>query len=257
VLLHPNGLCAGFFDPVARRLTDSFRVVGVDLRGHGRSDAPLSRVGLEYRAMAGDVLAVTDTLGLDELLVVGESLGGGVGAVVDAVRPGVVRRLVMCEAIAFAPGEMGRGDGVGEGNPSAEQARARRAIWPDRESIRSRFSTRPPFDAVAPEALDAYLRWGFVDRADGQVEMACAPETEATIYEVAAGPGGGQAAFDHLSAMRHRVAVMHGADSYLPQPWFQAQADAADVPLQTVDGGHFFLQEDTKRAEALVRAALA
>jgi pimeloyl-ACP methyl ester carboxylesterase len=257
VLLHPNGLCAGFFDPVARRLADSFRVVGVDLRGHGGSDPPRSRVGLEYRAMAGDVLAITDALGFDDFFVVGESLGGGVGAVVDATRPGVVRRLVMCEAIAFAPGAMGRGERVGEGNPSAEQARTRRAIWPDRESIRSRFSTRPPFDVVAPEALDAYLRWGFFDRADGQVEMACAPETEAAIYEVAAGRGGGEAAFGHLSAMRHRVTVMHGADSYLPQPWFEAQADAADVPLQTVAGGHFFLQEDTERAEALVRAALA
>ena len=29
VLLHPNGLCAGFFDPLARRLTDAFRVIGV------------------------------------------------------------------------------------------------------------------------------------------------------------------------------------------------------------------------------------
>ena len=38
LLLHPNGFCAGFFDPLARRLRDTFRPIGVDLRGHGGSD---------------------------------------------------------------------------------------------------------------------------------------------------------------------------------------------------------------------------
>jgi hypothetical protein len=51
------------------------------------------------------------------------------------------------------------------------------------------------------------------------------------------------------------VTVYHGSTSYLPEPWFQAQADAAGAPLITIDGGHFFLQEDTDRAEDLVREA--
>ena len=28
----------------------------------------------------------------------------------------------------------------------------------------------------------SYTQWGFVDRDDGQVELACNPETEATIF---------------------------------------------------------------------------
>jgi surfactin synthase thioesterase subunit len=57
--------------------------------------------------------------------------------------------------------------------------------------------------------------------------------------------------------MRGRVVVFHGDGSYLPGPWFRAQADAAGVPLHTVSGGHFFLHEETDRAETLVRKALA
>ena len=38
VLLHPNGFCAGVYDPVARRLASGHRVIGIDLRGHGDSD---------------------------------------------------------------------------------------------------------------------------------------------------------------------------------------------------------------------------
>lgn len=260
VLLHPNGLCAGFFDPLARRLTDTFRVLGVDLRGHGGSEPPPTREGLTFVPMAGDVVAVLDTLGIDEFCTLGESLGGGVGAVVDQLRPGSMRHLVCCEAIAFDssafPREARPGEG-GAGNAMAEMTRARRAVWPDREVVRARYASRPPFDVVAPEALDAYLRWGFFDRADGQVELACAPETEAAIYEVSAEPVGAAVAFGHLPALHGRVTIMHGAGSYLPKDWFQGQADAAGVELRTIAGGHFFLQEDTDRAEAIVREALA
>src|SRR3546814_11985647 len=39
VLLHPNGFCAGLFDPLARRLATDHPVVAVDLAGHGCSSA--------------------------------------------------------------------------------------------------------------------------------------------------------------------------------------------------------------------------
>jgi pimeloyl-ACP methyl ester carboxylesterase len=63
LLLHPNGLCAGLFDPLAVRLRDTFRPVGVDLRGHGGTDAPKTREGFAFEDMAADVLAVLDHLG--------------------------------------------------------------------------------------------------------------------------------------------------------------------------------------------------
>jgi pimeloyl-ACP methyl ester carboxylesterase len=260
LLLHPNGLCAGFFDPLARRLTDTYRVIGIDLRGHGGSEPPHDRAGLQYVAMAADVVAVLDALGIHTFCTVGESLGGGVGVVVDQLRPGVMRHLVLCEGIAFNAHAFPRGEAPGEGgsgNYMADIARARRAVWPDREAVRTRYAGRAPFDVVAPEALDAYLRWGFFDRADGQVELACGPETEAALFEVTSESGGAVVAFDHLAAMAGRVSVFRGDASYLPEPWFRAQADAAGAPLQTIPGGHFFLQEDTARGEAIIRKALS
>ena len=38
LVLHPNGFCAGMFDPIASLLSENYRVVGVDLRGHGASE---------------------------------------------------------------------------------------------------------------------------------------------------------------------------------------------------------------------------
>lgn len=245
---------------MARRLTDTYRVIGVDLRGHGGSDLPHGRAGLQFVPMAADVVAVLDAFGVDMFCAVGESLGGGVGAVVDQLRPGSMRHLVLCEGIAFDAHAFRAGARPGEGgtgNFMADLARARRAVWPDREAVRARYSSRPPFDAVAPEALEAYLRWGFRDRADGSVELACAPETEASVFEVTSESGGAVVAFEHLAAMAGRVSVFRGDASYLPGPWFGAQADAAGTTLHTIPGGHFFLQEDTARGETIVREALA
>ena len=34
-------------------------------------------------------------------------------------------------------------------------------------TVRASYASRPPLDVLEPEALDAYVRWGFVDRPDG------------------------------------------------------------------------------------------
>ncbi|HEX6313101.1 MAG TPA: alpha/beta hydrolase [Acidimicrobiia bacterium] len=262
LLLHPNGFCAGLFDPLAQRVGNTFRPVGVDLRGHGDSDAPASPEGFAFELMAADVVAVLEALGIDECVALGQSLGGGVAVLVDRLRPGVIRRLLLCEAIAFSlpdmpggarPAGSGPGDG---GNYMSAIARKRRAVWPDRETVLESYASRPPLDVLAPEALAAYVQWGFHDRADGQVELACPPEVEATIFEVSSHGQGAAGAWSHLADLRARTTVACGTGSDLPGAWFAAQAERADAPLLTIAGGHFFVQEDTGRAESLVREHL-
>ncbi len=84
VLLHPNGFCAGIYHPLALRLRDAHRVLGIDLRGHGASQLVTDPALLGNDAMARDVLAVLDHLGVDRFDLLGVSLGGGVGIVVAA-----------------------------------------------------------------------------------------------------------------------------------------------------------------------------
>jgi pimeloyl-ACP methyl ester carboxylesterase len=264
VLLHPNGFCAGLFDPLARRLTDRFRPIAVDLRGHGGTDTPTEvPEGFAFDRMAADVGAVLDHLGVAEHVALGESLGGGVATMLDALRPGSIRRLLLCEAIAFDPAVLAADRPAAAGAPDgaprnfmADTARRRRAVWSDRETVRASYGSRPPLDALAPEALAAYVRWGFVDRPDGQIELACAPETEATIFEVSGGGQGVLGAWEHLGRTATEVVVVHGDASMLPAPWFRAQAGQVGRPPVVVSGGHFFVQEDTARAEELVRTYL-
>jgi pimeloyl-ACP methyl ester carboxylesterase len=58
-------------------LADRRRVLAMDLRGFGWSDAP--RGGYEKESLATDVLAVLDELGLERVKLVGHDWGGWVG----------------------------------------------------------------------------------------------------------------------------------------------------------------------------------
>jgi pimeloyl-ACP methyl ester carboxylesterase len=250
LFVHPTGFPAGFFEPIALRLRDTFRVVGVDLRGHGASDKPPADSGLySYDRMAGDVVAFLDRLGIDTVVAVGQSLGGGVATLVDQAVPGRVTKLVLCEGIAHPYTPMPEG----HDNFMAAIARKRRPVWPSRQAMIESYGSRPPLNELARDALEAYIRYGTDERDDGQVELACPPEVEAAVFDAAAAPDGAHAAWEHLPNVHADAVVLAGTRSDLPQEWFREQAVRAQAPFVAVDGGHFFLQEDTERGVALVR----
>jgi pimeloyl-ACP methyl ester carboxylesterase len=254
LLLHPNGFCAGFFDPLARELGGEYRPVGVDVRGHGGSDRPEDLSTCSFPNVTGDVLAVLDALGIDQVFALGHSMGGAAVIMLDEQRPGIVRRALLCEAIAFPPGDIPRTDGGP--NPMATIARERRAVWPDREAVRASYGSRPPMNTLEPDALAAYVRYGFRDRPDGSVELACTPDVEARCFEAAGEPDGAPRAFAHLPEFRGAIVVAAGDHSNLPSDVFAAQAEAADAPYLRLHGSHFFPQEDTVRTAGLVREHL-
>jgi len=251
VLLHPNGFCAGLYDPIARRLAagGAFRPVGVDLRGHGGTDKPEPPDPYHYEGMAGDVLAVLDRLGFDDVDIVGGSLGGGVAIHVDEQQPGRARRLLLCEPVALAAPADRAPD---EAHPLAVGALRRKPVWPSRDAMIHSYGSRPPMNGLAPEALAAYIRWGTVDRPDGQVELACPPAVEAAIFASGRSRQGVHAAFEHLPRLTASVAVLAGDRSFVPVWRFEAVASDAGVPLRMVPGDHFFLHEDTARGVALI-----
>jgi pimeloyl-ACP methyl ester carboxylesterase len=251
VLLHPNGFCAGLFDPIARRLAagGAFRPIGVDLRGHGGTDKPEPPDPYHYDGMAGDVIAVLDHLGFDDVDIIGESLGGGVAIHVDRIQPGRARRLLLCEPVAFP---ISGDTPAGAAHPMAAGALRRKLVWPSREAMVHSYGGRPPLDRLAPEALAAYVAFGTFARPDGQVELACPPAVEAAIFAGRPALAGVHAAWEHLAKLTAKVAVLAGDRSFVPLERMEAVAAAAGVPLEVVTGDHFFLHEDTARGVALV-----
>ena len=247
VLLHPTGFCAGLFAPIAERLVSRYRVVGVDLRAHGTSGSPDDALAMGYQAMADDTLAMLDHLEIDEAVVVGESLGGGVAILADARCPGRFRRMLLCEAAAFPF----RRDEA-EPNFLSEAARKRRAVWPDRDAVLTSYRNKELFAALDEAALSSYVRWGFSERPDGMVELNCPPEHEAAVFELSGSTRGGFGAWESLDGLSADAVIAVGGHTYLPKEYFVSQAERSASPLVTVEGGHLFLHEDTARAVELI-----
>ena len=73
IVLHGLFGSARNWTSVARRLAARHRVYALDLRNHG--DSPWAN-DMDYRAMAGDVVAFMDAHGLDRAVLLGHSMGG-------------------------------------------------------------------------------------------------------------------------------------------------------------------------------------
>jgi pimeloyl-ACP methyl ester carboxylesterase len=73
VLVHGITESRHAWDPILPALSERWRVVNVDLRGHGESER---RPPYDMETLASDVHALADDLGLEAPLLVGHSLGG-------------------------------------------------------------------------------------------------------------------------------------------------------------------------------------
>lgn len=99
VLVHGLGDHAGVWQGVAPGLALGGPVHALDLRGHGASDWVADA---DYRVadMARDLLAMIDTLGLTQPVLVGHSLGGAVVSHALAVAP---QRFAGAALVDYAP----------------------------------------------------------------------------------------------------------------------------------------------------------
>jgi pimeloyl-ACP methyl ester carboxylesterase len=81
------------FFPVYASLAESYRVVALDQRGHGRGMRSTEPFSLED--CADDAAALLEQLGVGRVIVVGYSMGGPVGLLLARRHPGQVAALVM------------------------------------------------------------------------------------------------------------------------------------------------------------------
>lgn len=90
------------WDFVARWLEDLGRIIVVDIRGRGLSDAPAS--GYQMADYVADVLAVGAALDAPCPVLLGHSMGARIAAAVGALHPGRVRAMLLLDPPMSGPG---------------------------------------------------------------------------------------------------------------------------------------------------------
>jgi pimeloyl-ACP methyl ester carboxylesterase len=96
LLIHGGTASRRAWDLVTPALRANYRIIAVDMRGHGQSPAPDS--GYSAVQLSADINRVIDELALDQITVVGHSLGGMAAIFLAAHRSDVVKRLVLVNA---------------------------------------------------------------------------------------------------------------------------------------------------------------
>lgn len=106
LLVHGWATHAGFFPAQISALSSTFRVISIDLRGHGRSRAAGGTLSIER--LARDLIDLADHLDLRDMLVVGWSMGAMV--LWRALLDGLAARTAGMVVIDMAPRVVNDGD---------------------------------------------------------------------------------------------------------------------------------------------------
>lgn len=143
VFLHYYGGSSRTWDRVANKLSDRYRIVAIDHRGWGDSEAPADA----YRIadLAADAEGVIETLGLQRYVLVGHSMGGKVAQLIASRRPRGLEGLVLVAPSPPSPMLI-----------SDEQRATLAAAYLSRESVEfviDRVLTAKPLDADCREQI--------------------------------------------------------------------------------------------------------
>jgi 3-oxoadipate enol-lactonase / 4-carboxymuconolactone decarboxylase len=104
LLLHSLGTTLQMWDPQAEALAKRYRVIRMDMRGHGLTEAPAGPYTMAM--LARDALALLDSLGVERAHVGGVSIGGRIALQMAAMAPDRVLSLMPCDtALEFGPPE--------------------------------------------------------------------------------------------------------------------------------------------------------
>lgn len=131
VLLHGLNVQAHTWDPFAAEAAAlGYHVIALDLRGHGESS--WTAQGYFVGDFARDVLGLVDELRIEQIDLIGHSLGARVSIAVAGARPELVRRLILSdtgpefpeEAAKFATAVVSGAGGDVRGFSTEEAARA-------------------------------------------------------------------------------------------------------------------------------------
>jgi len=184
VFCHANGFNARTYRSILAPLATDLRILAIDMRGHGASALPPTTEGrTSWYDFRDDLVALLEQLDGPPVILSGHSMGGTTCWLAEAQVPARVSRLVLFDPVIMnrdvvrAPGA----PHITE-SPMVQGALRRRSVFESRAQALAAYRGRGAFRTWTDAQLADYVSAGFKDREDGQVELACSPEWEASNF---------------------------------------------------------------------------
>lgn len=178
IMLHATGFFPWLWHPVARDLSDNFRVMVPSLHDHRTAEPDK---GISWPVLAEDLYNFCRKLNIENPIMVGHSMGGTVITLAEAFHGPLARNIILVEPI-YLPRWMYTSGITLEQHPLAAKAIKRRNHWKDNEEARRYLYSRPLFRGWDEEVLNLYISRGMVPGENGGLTLACPPQTEAALF---------------------------------------------------------------------------
>lgn len=215
---------------IVSALSDGFRILTYDLRGHGYSDTPPS--GYSPDAMAEDLLELIDALGIDRPVVIGHSYGADIALYFAARHPDRVREVIAIESALPALEESRRNDDwVGWSYWASALEQAGHRVPPERRSD-LRYMIRA--------TIDLPKQWGPLKGLPRDPKPLLKLLEETTLPEDYRKIG--TLTLDRIAALQTPVVLMYAEQSAFLGTFEYLNAylpDAHPVLLPRTEWGHF------------------
>ena len=178
IMLHATGFLPWLWHPIARALSDRYRVLAPYFCDH-RSAEP--EEGLEWMLLAEDLCRLCKGLGLTAPFLVGHSMGATVMTLAEATLGPVARGMILIEPI-FLPGEIYAMGLTIDQHPLASRSIRRKNSWESAGEARAYLRSKALFANWDDEMLDLYIDYGMVPGETGGLSLACHPRREAALF---------------------------------------------------------------------------
>jgi pimeloyl-ACP methyl ester carboxylesterase len=190
VFSHATGFNAQTYISLLSPLADRFRIIAVDLRGHGLSTAPSQLSDLKgWHTYRDDLVGIMDVIA-EPAYFSGHSMGGTVSLLTAAERPALSLGLLLIEPV-LVPRSAGyfmafrRLIRKPMTSPLSIGAARRRAEFDNREAMFQSYQGRGAFTTWPDQFIKDYIDGGtHVVSADKTV-LACAPGWESKTFTMA------------------------------------------------------------------------
>ena len=161
LLLHGDMRTSRSWDAVARRLMGEYRIIALDMRGHGDSD--WTPRGYRFAERVADLAGFCRLLELREVIGVAHSTGGVGMALCAQENPGLFSRLALLEPMVVVDDRFHK--------MVAGREHAERTAWKSREELHSYLKQHPATSSWHSEVLRDVVAHEAFQRDDGLYDM--------------------------------------------------------------------------------------
>lgn len=214
-----------YWDNQVAYFADRYKVVTVDLAGHGESG--LERTEWTLESFAADVVAVVDALGLDQIILIGHSMGGPVNLIAARLMPDRVVGVIGVDTYHDFESDFS-------------------------DAQKTQFLTA--FRMNFAGTTESFVRSMFPAGADTALVNEIAADMSAAPPEVGVGAMAGILAFDAVDVLKDVRAPIRciNSDMY-PTDVDVGKRRAASFDVKYMKGrGHFLMLEDPERFNELL-----